>query len=103
MRLATDSVGLVSPRSTWDSIGAETPQRSARSRSERRMASRRERTRGPTAMGSATGAATAIGLVYVITYARMLSRRRLLALRRSGDLPAPAHLLERDRRGVVGP
>ena len=35
IRVATDSVGLVSPRSTWESIGADTPQRSARSRSER--------------------------------------------------------------------
>ena len=34
MRAATASVGLVSPRSTWESIGAETPERSARSRSE---------------------------------------------------------------------
>ena len=32
MRLATVSVGLVSPRSTWESIGAETPLRTARSR-----------------------------------------------------------------------
>ena len=31
------SVGLVSPRSTWESIGALTPQRSARSRNERSM------------------------------------------------------------------
>ena len=51
---ATDSVGLVSPRSTWESIGAETPQRSARSRSERSIASRSARTRGPTSRGSAT-------------------------------------------------
>ena len=47
MRLATASVGLVSPRSTCDSIGALTPLRSARSRRERSIASRRARTRGP--------------------------------------------------------
>src|SRR4051794_26020606 len=47
MRAATDSVGLVSPRSTCDSIGADTPERSARSRSDRSIASRSARTRGP--------------------------------------------------------
>jgi hypothetical protein len=47
IRLATWSVGLVSPRSTWLSIGADTPERSARSRSERSIASRSARTRGP--------------------------------------------------------
>src|SRR3954470_13443748 len=47
MRLATWSVGLVSPRSTWLSIGALTPERSARSRSERSIASRSALTRGP--------------------------------------------------------
>ena len=49
MRAATCSVGLVSPRSTWESIGAETPERAARSRSERSIASRSARTRGPMA------------------------------------------------------
>ena len=48
MRAATWSVGLVSPRSTCESIGAETPQRSARSRSDHPPASRSARTRGPT-------------------------------------------------------
>jgi hypothetical protein len=47
MRSATASVGLVSPRSTWESIGADTPLRSARSRSERSMPSRRRRIRVP--------------------------------------------------------
>ena len=37
IRAATCSVGLVSPRSTWLSIGAETPERSARSRRHRSM------------------------------------------------------------------
>ena len=49
MRAATCSVGLVSPRSTWESIGAETPERTARSRSERSIASRSAFTRGPMA------------------------------------------------------
>src|SRR3954470_12121616 len=62
IRLATCRVGLVSPRSTWLSIGAETPERSARSRSERSIASRRAFTRGPTAatVGSAAVAITAV-------------------------------------------
>ncbi len=49
MRPATDRVGLVSPRSTCDSIGAETPERSAKSRKERSMPSLRGRIRGPKA------------------------------------------------------
>src|SRR3954464_1616553 len=49
MRSATWSVGLVSPRSTCESIGAETPDRTASSRSESREDSRRARTREPTA------------------------------------------------------
>src|SRR4051794_39844344 len=48
MRAAICSVGLVSPRSTCESIGADTPERSARSRSDRSIASRSARTRGPT-------------------------------------------------------
>ena len=40
MRSATAIVGLVSPRSTWLSIWAETPLRSARSRNERFIPSR---------------------------------------------------------------
>src|SRR6478672_7573263 len=47
IRLATASVGLVSPRSTWLSIGALTPLRCDRSRSERPMASRSALTRSP--------------------------------------------------------
>src|SRR3954453_8797853 len=47
IRLATASVGLVSPRSTWLSIGALTPLRSARSRSERPIPSRSALTRCP--------------------------------------------------------
>src|SRR3954471_2220313 len=60
MRAATWSVGLVSPRSTWLSIGADTPERSERSRSERSIASRSALTRGPTAeiAGSAAAAIT---------------------------------------------
>ena len=52
MRPATCSVGLVSPRSTWLSIGALTPLRSARSRRLRPSASRSARIRGPTAAPS---------------------------------------------------
>ena len=60
--LATCSVGLVSPRSTCESIGAETPERSASSRSERSIASRSAFTRGPTAamVGSAAAAITLV-------------------------------------------
>src|SRR3954452_11305857 len=60
MRAATCSVGLVSPRSTWLSMGADTPERSDRSRSERSIASRSAFTRGPTAemAGSAAAAIT---------------------------------------------
>src|SRR5690349_4492361 len=62
MREATCRVGLVSPRSTWLSIGAETPERSARSRNERSMASRSALTRGPTAatVGSAAAVITSV-------------------------------------------
>ena len=63
MRLATVSVGLVSPRSTWESIGAVTPLRSARSRRDRSMPSRSARTREP------TWVATSIR-TYVIAYKR---------------------------------
>ena len=52
MRVATCSVGLVSPRSTWESIAELTPQRSASSRSDSPIASRSARTRGPTAAES---------------------------------------------------
>src|SRR3954451_22661472 len=45
---AMASVGLVSPRSTCESIGAETPERSARSRSDSPIPSRSARTRWPT-------------------------------------------------------
>src|SRR3954469_21279757 len=47
MRLATASVGLVSPRSTWLSIGALTPLRCARSRRDRPMPSLSALTRSP--------------------------------------------------------
>src|SRR5438045_4195235 len=49
MRSATAIVGLVSPRSTCESIWAETPLRSARSRRERFIPSRRSLIRPPTA------------------------------------------------------
>src|SRR3954451_13411560 len=71
MRAATARVGLVSPRSTWESIGADTPVRSARSRSDSDEASRSARTRGPKVTSARDGvgsAATATVRAYVITY-----------------------------------
>src|SRR3954447_8324081 len=69
---ATASVGLVSPRSTWESIGALTPLRSARSRSDRPPASRSALTHGPITIRT-----------YVIAYAA----RRLSVPRRVSDEP----------------
>ena len=76
---AEASVGLVSPRSTCESIGALTPERSARSRRERPIASRRALIRGPTeADGSvvvvvvvATASTVALMKAYAITDACM--------------------------------
>src|SRR4051794_41765018 len=96
MRLATDNVGLVSPRSTCDSIGADTPQRSASSRSDRPMASRSARTRGPTATGSATAGAAGLP-PYVITHGRILRPPPPPG----GDPPPAPPLLQRGRRAVV--
>src|SRR3954454_10589140 len=110
MRAATCSVGLVSPRSTWLSIGADTPERSARSRRERSIASRRTFTRGPTEIAS--GSADAAIRVYVITYnltSRCLRpahaghpsrmRRIILALLVALALPASASAAGDPRRG----
>ena len=55
IRVATCSVGLVSPRSTCESIGALTPERSARSRSDRSIASRSARIAGPERLGCDCG------------------------------------------------
>ena len=64
MRLAIASVGLVSPRSTWLSIGALTPERSARSRRLRPSASRSAFMRGPI-----VGVASTVAIQpYVIAY-----------------------------------
>ena len=61
MRVATVSVGLVSPRSTWESIGALTPLRTARSRSDSEEASRSAFTRAPMTTGSSgSGRAPAV-------------------------------------------
>ncbi len=67
IRLAIWSVGLVSPRSTCESIGALTPERSARSRSDRSIASRSARTLDPTPF-----CAVSVGVIrmYVIAYGR---------------------------------
>ena len=97
MRLATASVGLVSPRSTWLSIGALTPERSARSRSERSIASRRARTRGP--MWMAVSSSTATIQTYAIAYSG--ARRRPRNLRRVAGFVAP-DVLVLAGGGVVG-
>ena len=68
MRLAIASVGLVSPRSTWLSIGALTPERSARSRSDRSIASRSARTRGPMWIAFSNSSIVAMRQAYVIAY-----------------------------------
>ncbi len=71
----------MSPRSTWESIGALTPLRSARSRSERSIASRRLLTRAPTpsgvtAVASVEACRVALVMVaYVITYGRMFDNQ----------------------------
>src|SRR6202035_5088321 len=57
MRAATARVGLVSPRSTCESIGALTPLRSARSRSDSEELSRNAFTRAPITIGSRGSAA----------------------------------------------
>ncbi len=75
MRLATDSVGLVSPRSTWLSIGADTPERSARSRSDSAIASRSARTRGPIWVWASSCSAVVMKRLYVIAYARLGTMR----------------------------
>src|ERR1700735_1796922 len=68
MRVAICRVGLVSPRSTWESIGALTPDRSARSRSERSIASRRARTLSPRPLACACAGALVDIRMYAITY-----------------------------------
>src|SRR5690242_9842913 len=81
MREATCSVGLVSPRSTWLSIGAETPERSARSRSDRSIASRNAFTRGPIVVAWAVAIRP-----YVITYGVLArSARGVVRLGRTPD------------------
>lgn len=87
MRPATATVGLVSERSTCESMGAETPERSARSRRERSIASRSALTLGPIARAPAPASAgtlsargpavTAVPIrrPYVITYALSPTRR----------------------------
>jgi hypothetical protein len=77
IRFATWSVGLVSPRSTCESIGALTPERSARSRSDRSMASRSARMRGPRPPSVLAVAVVVDNIrAYVITYAGRDRTRR---------------------------
>jgi hypothetical protein len=61
MRAATVSVGLVSPRSTCESMGALTPLRCARSRSDSDELSRSARTRAPMTLGSTGPSPSASG------------------------------------------
>ena len=83
IRAATVNVGLVSPRSTCESIGALTPLRSARSRSESPEDSRNAFTRAPITAGSSWSGRDVAGAsvdavairAYVITDTR--ARRRL--------------------------
>ena len=56
MRAATVSVGLVSPRSTCESMGALTPLRSERSRSDSPADSRSALTRAPITAGDSAEA-----------------------------------------------
>ena len=72
---ATASVGLVSPRSTWLSIGALTPERSARSRSERPPASRSALTRGPMLITWSSGSSVDASAMRVRTLSRTSVRR----------------------------
>src|SRR5690348_14019590 len=62
---ASASVGLVSPRSTCESIGALTPLRSARSLSERSIASRRLLTRAPSVPSAVTAVRSGVLAVAV--------------------------------------
>ena len=100
MRAATVSVGLVSPRSTCESIGALTPLRSARSRSDSPADSRSAFTRAPITAGDSaeagdSAAAASVGVseavavvvirAYVITDTGLCAPMRDDALwRRSG-------------------
>src|ERR1700683_1583433 len=95
MRAATVSVGLVSPRSTCESIGALTPLRSDRSRSDSPADSRSAFTRAPMSTG-ATGsdAASWVAIIrsYVITDARVGARHPLDARARNrGRLDPDRH------------
>ena len=89
MRLAICRVGLVSPRSTWLSIGAETPERSARSRSERSIASRSAFTRGPTA---ATVGSAAAAITLVRYHVRAQCARRAPSIVDAGSRSCGPHL-----------
>ena len=101
IRAATASVGLVSPRSTWESIGALTPQRSARSRSDRSIASRRAFTRraDPGCRIQLRTRRRAIGLcrgsrhaAYVITYVCISVRSSKPRTRRGAPDASPGQV-----------
>src|SRR4051794_1985814 len=88
MRAAICSVGLVSPRSTWESMGADTPERSARSRNERSIASRSALTRGPTAATVGSAAAAITPVRYHVRSRRRCGEAHTGRPRRAGSLGA---------------
>ena len=90
-------VGLVSPRSTCESIGAQTPERSARSRSERPFASRSAFTRGPMWICDSISSTTRHYGAYVITYSAVTRVQPCAAHR-----PAPDVLVLAGRRHSIG-
>ena len=104
IRAATVSVGLVSPRSTCESIGALTPLRAARSRSDSDEASRSAFTRAPMTLGQADRRSrrrSALAVCTVTIRAYVITRSELSA-QRHGARPRqerPSERLEPARRG----
>ena len=88
MRAATASVGLVSPRSTWLSIGALTPLRSARSRRLSSIASRSARMRGP--IGGGCSIVVVITLVRYHVQPACVVRSSPMRTRQAARCPARA-------------
>src|SRR5205823_2722831 len=87
MRAATDSVGLVSPRSTCESIGALTPLRRARSRSESAEASRSALTRAPITAWSTDSTFDADSAIAIQAYA--ITDTALFAWAYAGAITSP--------------
>src|SRR4051795_6269638 len=93
MRPATVSVGLVSPRSTCESMGAETPERSARSRRERSIPSRSARTREPNGVPASIRA-------YAIAYKRPTGKETRMAFDQSKIGRLAADLMDNLERHI---